>query len=64
MPALLEPIHYLTAQVSIKTSLACRNAQNSAANYVFFVSVSRYTSSKYAIFATNFDHFSTALDSG
>ncbi|TSC63135.1 MAG: hypothetical protein G01um101448_119 [Parcubacteria group bacterium Gr01-1014_48] len=29
-----------------------------------FSSVSPHTSSKYAIFTTNFDHFATALDSG
>ncbi len=34
-----------------------------ATNCVFFVNIPRYASSKYAIFATNFDHFTTALDS-
>ena len=42
--------------------LACRNVQNSATNRVFLVSVSRYASSKSAIFATNFEHFIQALD--
>src|SRR3989338_1259041 len=42
--------------------LACRNVQNSATNRGFFVSVSRYASSKSVIFATNFGHFNQALD--
>ncbi len=37
---------------------------NNVANYVFFVNISRYASSKYAILATNFEHFIEALDSG
>ncbi|TSC73222.1 MAG: hypothetical protein G01um101448_860 [Parcubacteria group bacterium Gr01-1014_48] len=48
-------------QIQSKIWLAYQNDQNSAANRVFFVSVSRYASSKYAIFATNFDHLTIPM---